>query len=115
MTKPNEPFPVDRLAKALSDPIRLGILDLLAQRRRETCCSPTQADLPAAWCACDLGPALGGLAPSKLAYHLKELREAGLVKEASRGKWVYYDLDQERIGAFARALQSRFGTAACGE
>lgn len=113
MSPKTAPFPVDRLAKALSDPIRLGILDLLAQRRREGCCSPEQSDLPQAWCACDLGPALGGIPPSKLAYHLKALREAGLVKESSRGKWVYYELDPARVQAFARALQARFGMSGC--
>lgn len=113
MTQKKEPFPLERLAKALSDPIRLGILDLLARRRRDACCSPEQSDLPGAWCACDLGPALGGITPPKLAYHLKELREVGLVKEESRGKWVYYDLDQNQVQAFAQALNSRFGAPAC--
>jgi ArsR family transcriptional regulator len=101
--------PLDRLAHVLGDPMRLRILDLLAKgRRAEPCCSPRHPERPRAVCACDLRPAFGDIVPSKLAYHLKELREAGLVTETRKGKWVYYTLDQAALERFARRLLRRY-------
>ncbi len=59
-------------------------------------------------CACDIAPRLGGLAPSKLAYHLGRLRAAGLVSEQRRGKWVYYSVDERAVAALAEALGRRW-------
>ncbi len=99
---------VAEVAAALGDPTRLRILDLLVAGRAEACCSPTNPAAPAAVCACDLAPALGGMAPSKLAYHLRRLREAGLVTEQRRGKWVYYAIDRKTVAAFTRSVTSRW-------
>lgn len=96
------------IAAALGDPLRLRILDLLAEGRREACSSPERPEAPVAVCACDLGARLGGLAPSKLAYHLAQLRSAGLVCEQRCGKWVYYTLNEQNITAFAQALATRW-------
>ena len=49
-------------------------------------------------CVCDLQP-VAGVAPNVLSYHLKVLREAGLVTSAKRGRWVDYTLAE---GAHAR-------------
>ncbi len=59
---------------ALSDPIRLSILDELGGEQR---------------CVCDLQEALD-VAPNLLSYHLRVLREAGLVEATRRGRWVDY-------------------------
>jgi ArsR family transcriptional regulator len=96
------------VAAALGDPTRLRILDLLVTGRAEACCSPANPAAPAAVCACDLAPALGGMAPSKLAYHMRRLREAGLVSEQKRGKWVYYAIDRKAMADFARSVTSRW-------
>lgn len=64
------------LFSALSDPIRLGILDRLAGGRR---------------CVCDLQKAIA-IAPNLLSYHLRVLRETGLVISVRRGRWVDYEL-----------------------
>ena len=96
------------VAAALGDPIRLEIMDLLAKGRADAPCSPTNPAEPSAVCACDLAPALGGMAPSKLAYHMKRLRAAGLVTEQRRGKWVYYAIDAAAVAAFARSLTARW-------
>lgn len=96
------------IAAALGDPLRIRILDLLAEGRRESCSSPERPEAPVAVCACDLGARLGGLAPSKLAYHLAQLRSAGLVCEQRCGKWVYYTLNEPAIQAFSRALATRW-------
>ena len=104
---------LDRVAHALSDPIRLRVLDLLsAEHDQSGRCSPTNPELPGATCACDLRPALPGMTPSKLAYHLRLLREVGLLKETRRGKWVYYTLNREALAEFTAALASRFGVSA---
>lgn len=99
------------IAAALADPLRIRILDLLAEGRRKACCSPGNPDIPVAVCACDLGTRLGGLAHSKLAYHLSQLRAAGLVCEQRRGKWVYYTVNEANLEAFAVALAGRWRSA----
>jgi ArsR family transcriptional regulator, arsenate/arsenite/antimonite-responsive transcriptional repressor len=103
-----------KVAEALGDPLRMRILDLLASGRLNACCSPTNPEAPAAVCACDIATDLGGLAPSKLAYHLARLRAAGLVQEQRRGKWVYYSINRETLAGLCRQLLSRWtGDSAC--
>jgi ArsR family transcriptional regulator len=102
---------VDKVALALSDPIRLHILELIAGGRTEVCCSPVNPDVPVGVCSCDLLPILD-LTPSRLSYHMNQLKEAGLVSELRRGRWIYYSLIQETLTAFQRALQERFLDAA---
>jgi len=99
---------VDKVALALSDPLRLHILDLLAAGRNNPCWSPDIPELPTAMCATDLQHKLGDIGSSKLAYHLKELREAGLVQEHKQGKWVYYLLNETVLQAFLSQVQQRF-------
>ena len=59
-------------------------------------------------CALDLQRELGDMSASKLAYHLKELRNVGLVQEHKRGRWVYYLLNQDLFHALLTHLQQRF-------
>jgi ArsR family transcriptional regulator len=63
--------------KALSDPIRLHVIELLRQQEM---------------CVCDLCDQLG-VAQSKLSFHLKTLREAGLLNSRQQGRWIYYSLN----------------------
>lgn len=99
---------IEQIALALSDPTRLSILDLIAAGRDTACCSPSNPNVPEGICSCDLLPKLA-LAPTKLSYHMKELREAGLVTEQKRGRWVYYQLNRDALTAFQQALASRYG------
>ena len=62
---------------ALSDSLRLQVLDLL--RTRELC-------------VCDLCEMLE-ISQSKLSFHLKVLKEAELVRSRQEGRWVYYSLN----------------------
>ncbi len=62
---------------ALSDPIRINVLELLRQQEL---------------CVCDLCEALG-VSQSKLSFHLKTLKEAGLVNSRHEGRWIYYSLN----------------------
>ena len=100
-----------RVAKALSDPIRLGMLDVMAQGR--SCCNlpepsergvPGAAD-PAGICGCDFQEHFG-LGQSKVSYHLRVLREAGLVHEEARGKWTFYAIDGAAAASAFDAFRS---------
>jgi ArsR family transcriptional regulator len=62
---------------ALSDPIRLQVLELL--RSQELC-------------VCELCELLG-TTQSKLSFHLKTLKEAELVRSRQQGRWIYYSLN----------------------
>lgn len=62
---------------ALSEPIRLQVLEHLKVQEL---------------CVCDLCDRLD-LSPSKLSFHLKTLRQAGLVQSRQQGRWVYYSLN----------------------
>jgi ArsR family transcriptional regulator, arsenate/arsenite/antimonite-responsive transcriptional repressor len=98
-----------RVAKALSDPIRLGMLDVMAQGRG--CCGvidPAERGVPGAGepdgiCVCEFQEQFG-LAQSKASYHLRVLRDAGLVTEETRGKWSFYAVDRARLGTALREL-----------
>jgi ArsR family transcriptional regulator len=69
------------LFHALSDPIRLSILELLRGGER---------------CVCDLQDDLD-TAQSKLSFHLKVLKEAGLVSDRREGRWSYYTIVPEAL------------------
>ncbi|MDM9385545.1 metalloregulator ArsR/SmtB family transcription factor [Chlorogloeopsis sp. ULAP01] len=62
---------------ALSEPLRIKVLELLREREL---------------CVCDLCDTLG-VSQSKLSFHLKTLKEAGLVIARQEGRWIYYSLN----------------------
>jgi ArsR family transcriptional regulator, arsenate/arsenite/antimonite-responsive transcriptional repressor len=62
---------------ALSEPLRLRVLELL--RNKELC-------------VCDLSEALD-ISQSKLSFHLKVLKEAQLLRSRQEGRWMYYSID----------------------
>jgi ArsR family transcriptional regulator, arsenate/arsenite/antimonite-responsive transcriptional repressor len=74
---------VSAAAKALADPIRVGILDLLRDARGEVC-------------QCDLQPLFDVSQPT-LSHHLKKLRSAGLIHVERRGKWAYYSIHDDAL------------------
>jgi ArsR family transcriptional regulator, arsenate/arsenite/antimonite-responsive transcriptional repressor len=75
---------------ALSDPIRLRVLELL--RSQELC-------------VCELCEQLG-TTQSKLSFHLKTLKEAGLVRSRQEGRWIYYSLNLAQFIALEEYLAS---------
>ncbi|GHO46800.1 transcriptional regulator [Ktedonospora formicarum] len=100
-----------RVAAALSDPLRLQILSILAKGRDESCTSTPHPELPEALCPyIDVQPKLGNIATSKLSYHLKELRDAGLLEERRLGKQVFYLIKQETLKRFLERVQKTFLT-----
>jgi ArsR family transcriptional regulator, arsenate/arsenite/antimonite-responsive transcriptional repressor len=83
---------VARSFHALSDQTRLEIVRLLSHGER---------------CVCELQQALHA-AQSRLSFHLKALKAAGLVTDRREGRWVYYAVNGaalEEIAAFAAAAQ----------
>ena len=76
-----EPAKARALLKAMADPLRLQVLEALGGGER---------------CVCELTSELG-LAQSKLSFHLKVLREAGLIEARDEGRWVYYSLRIDAI------------------
>lgn len=91
---------------ALADPLRVRVLGLLAEARRDGrgCCGLPAAGAPevegegSGICVCEL-EAYFGLAQSKISYHLRKLVRAGLVREEKRGRWNYYSLNEETVVA----------------
>jgi ArsR family transcriptional regulator, arsenate/arsenite/antimonite-responsive transcriptional repressor len=79
--------------RALADENRLKIVDMLRGGER---------------CVCELTDALD-LGQSLLSFHLKTLKDAGLVVDRREGRWAYYSLNPEafaQIGQFVGALPS---------
>ncbi len=82
--------PTERLSvlQAVADPVRFRLLDELA--------SGTQ-------CVCNLQDRID-IAPNLLSYHLKVLREAGLVAGTRRGRWIDYALTDDARARMCAAL-----------
>jgi ArsR family transcriptional regulator len=79
---------VARWFHALSDETRIGIVRRLAGGER---------------CVCDLQGDLEA-AQSRLSFHLKVLKEAGLVRDRKVGRWSYYALNPALLDAMAQFL-----------
>jgi ArsR family transcriptional regulator, arsenate/arsenite/antimonite-responsive transcriptional repressor len=75
------------LFRALGDPARVRIVNLLATAGSEVC-------------GCDLTDGLG-LAQPTVSHHLKKLLDAGLVEREQRGKWAYFSLKREAVETLA--------------
>ena len=94
------------LGRALSDPIRVRMLGMLAaeaESGRGCCDLPdlgapvgSEGDSPGI-CVCEFEECFE-MGQSKVSYHLGKLREAGLVREERRGRWSFYSLDLEAAG-----------------
>jgi len=74
--------------KALSDPLRLQIIELLREQEM---------------CVCDLCDRLT-VAQSKLSFHLKTLKTANLVRCRQQGRWLYYSLNLPQLAALEQYL-----------
>jgi ArsR family transcriptional regulator, arsenate/arsenite/antimonite-responsive transcriptional repressor len=77
-----------RLFRALGDETRLRLVEKLRGGEQ---------------CVCDLTDELDASQP-RLSFHLKTLKDAGLVTDRREGRWVYYALNPEAFAAFERVL-----------
>lgn len=71
------------VAKALGDPVRLTLLDVLRKHAGKVC-------------VCELVP-LFDLSQPTISHHLKVLRDAGLVDSERQGLWAYYYVLPDRL------------------
>lgn len=71
------------LFKALADPARVRIVNMLATADEGVC-------------VCDLTPSLG-LSQPTVSHHLRKLSDAGLLHREQRGTWAFYSLDPAAI------------------
>ena len=75
------------VAKALGDPIRLQLVDVLRKHAGRVC-------------VCELVP-LFDLSQPTVSHHLKKLHESGLLEREQRGKWAYYSLKRDAVTTLA--------------
>jgi len=78
------------LFHALSDETRLELLDRLKDGER---------------CVCELTDAMNA-AQSRLSFHLKVLKDAGLVEDRREGRWMYYSLSAQAIEELEDLVES---------
>jgi len=78
------------VAKALGDPIRLQLVDVLRKHAGKVC-------------VCELTP-LFDVGQPTVSHHLKVLREAGIVDAERRGLWAYYYVLPEALDELSRWL-----------
>lgn len=91
MRSHTHPPTIDLIASgfhALSEPLRIKVLELLRQQEL---------------CVCDLCEALG-VTQSKLSFQLKTLKEAGLVTSRQEGRWIYYSLNPSKFSVLEEYL-----------
>jgi ArsR family transcriptional regulator, arsenate/arsenite/antimonite-responsive transcriptional repressor len=91
-----EAVALSRVFKALSDPVRLRLLSLIASYAGGEAC------------VCDLTAAFD-VAQSTISHHLRVLREAGLVDCERRGTWVYYWPRPEALAQLSAVLEPAAG------
>jgi ArsR family transcriptional regulator len=77
-----------RLFRALGDETRLRLLEQLRGGEQ---------------CVCDLTDELEASQP-RLSFHLKTLKDAGLVTDRRAGRWVYYAINPEALATLERVL-----------
>ncbi len=88
-----------RIFHALSDETRLAVLDRLRNGER---------------CVCDLVDVLGA-GQSRLSFHMKVLKDAGLVLDRREGRWIHYALDPAGLEAAERVIASLRGSKGAAE
>ena len=81
-----------RVAKALCDPIRMQLVDVLRKHAGKVC-------------VCELVP-LFDLSQPTVSHHLKVLREAGVVGSERRGLWAYYYVNPDAVKELSIWLNS---------
>jgi|SRR5690242_3878685 ArsR family transcriptional regulator, arsenate/arsenite/antimonite-responsive transcriptional repressor len=85
------PRPAEHLLgifRALGDETRLRIIERLRGGEQ---------------CVCDLTDELGA-SQSRLSFHLRTLKDAGIVTDRKDGRWVYYTLNAETFELVAQTL-----------
>lgn len=82
-----------KVSKALADPLRWEILKRIVAQKEDNL-NDNQG-----LCVCQVVEEMN-LIQSKVSYHVKELKEAGLIREETRGRWNFYYLKQDTLLAY---------------
>ena len=103
------------LGRALSDPIRVNMLGMMAEAAAagRGCCDLPDLGVPAdegdaGICVCEFEDRFE-MGQSKVSYHMRKLKEVGLVREERRGKWSFYSLDREAAGLLLAGVADHLG------
>jgi ArsR family transcriptional regulator len=105
LTKSKDREQVARWFHALSDETRLRIIDCVLECEQ---------------CVCDLTEVLN-TGQSRLSFHLKTLKDAGILTDRREGRWIYYSLNpevieelQEFVGSMKTRSRNQGGKSRCG-
>ena len=103
------------LGRALSDPIRVRMLGMMAEGR--SCCDLPDLGVPAdnenpGICVCEFEDYFG-MGQSKVSYHVRKLKEAGLVHEEKRGKWSFYSVNRKAVRQLLGEIAEHLGDSRC--
>jgi ArsR family transcriptional regulator len=93
---------IEEQLKALADPTRRRIVELL--RRRGCCSCDLVGNADPGLCICDLESVLK-LSQPTITHHIQVLREAGLVTAQKIGRWLYCRRDEEALDRLGEWLQ----------
>ena len=93
---PSESKTLASVFKALADPSRVSIVNMLAN-----------AEVPV--CVCEFMPRLG-LSQGTVSFHLKKLLDVGLLEREQRGTWAYYSLDRQALSRLATVFDQGGGS-----
>jgi ArsR family transcriptional regulator, arsenate/arsenite/antimonite-responsive transcriptional repressor len=80
-----------QLFKALGDPARVKIVNLVATSEQPVC-------------ACNLTEPLG-LSQPTVSHHLKKLTDAGVLAREQRGVWAYYSIDPQAVAQLRAVVE----------
>jgi ArsR family transcriptional regulator len=99
------------LGRALSDPIRVRMLSMMSEGRG--CCDFSGSGVPVeegeeGICVCEFEEVFS-MGQSKVSYHVKKLKDTGVVHEERRGKWTFYSLDKEAARSLLADAESHLG------
>lgn len=95
-THAKHPEKIARLFHALSDETRLRIMERLRDGEQ---------------CVCDLTDTFR-TGQSRLSFHLKVLKDAGLVQDRPQGRWIYYSLNQKGLDELEACISQMKNAAA---
>jgi ArsR family transcriptional regulator len=104
------------LGRALSDPIRVRMLGMMAGGR--SCCGlpnlgvPADEDEDIGICVCEFEDYFQ-MGQSKVSYHVGKLQDTGLVLEKKRGRRSFYSLDGEVVRALLDETAEHLGIFRC--
>lgn len=82
------------MAKALSDPRRVSLLEAIGSEREFACSQ-----------LCHIFPVSKGT----ISHHMKELLRAGLIRSRRDGQYKYFEVDRDTITAYTEELKRRMG------